>query len=181
MQIEPAFVSAMQRLANAFGQVDVGSRDDHGVGVLFDAHNAMERMLGTFNPFVVPGQMKNFQPVRCDKIPAHRDKARWIIVPDSLASLTGLRMRICRPKLQPLPAPAFENGVTNRTDAGFHGFAGCPVRIVNLLVQKTVFADTGKERSHSTAISRRSRAGMHTCEFTVNHPSHKLPLILKTP
>ena len=180
MQIQSTFVSTQQGLTNTFGQMHVGGRNNQHPGPVFDAHNAIPRMIRTPEPFLVTGQRQYFQLMRPDKITAQCEPPGRIIIPHSLASLTGLQPRIHRPEFRPLPAAVLEDGVANGTDAGFLGFAGGPVRVVDSFKQKTIFAGFGREHSSDQLPSVCCGNRTLTSELTVTGPPHKLPFSFGT-
>ena len=67
-----------------------------------------------------------------------RDNASWVMIPDPLASLAQLGLRVFRACLRPLPSPMVEHRATFRAEGWFTHFSSGFVGIVHTFMDETI-------------------------------------------
>src|ERR1051326_1717837 len=103
MHVELAVEGTLQRLSDTPGQVNIGRRDHQALVFLFDADDAVERMLTVLRFFLISRQPDEFVLVLSEECTIQGDDACREPIVDAMACRAKILVRVSR-SVPPLPS-----------------------------------------------------------------------------
>ena len=115
MKIEFPLVGTVQGLADAAGEVDIGSGNEDAIDLLLDLHDAMQGVLGSLSPLLIASEVDDFLLVLIQEPTMEGEKPVGVLITDTLTGRAELLVRFFGGR-QPCPASLVKYGTALRTN-----------------------------------------------------------------